>query len=186
MGKQDRAESYGSCGRGRRGTRGRKWRLPASEWGDAVRGRLHQVNRYTFRGIQVGALAAGTERGSQDAGVQLLTGSEALRVVTRLAASIGVAKSLSASDGLPPLTSSSVEVVSSTLVTLPLGPDGKMRGGRRRGGNRPAGSGVRRFYVQGGRMGERADVCRRARCQQQRRCRARSTGSGPSEAKRKR
>jgi hypothetical protein len=30
--------------------------------------------------------------------------------------------------GLPPLTSSSVEIVSSTLVTLPLGPDPKLRG----------------------------------------------------------
>jgi hypothetical protein len=185
VGEQDRAGSYGSCCRARRGTRGRKWRHSASEWGDAVRGRLHQVDRYTFRGIQVGALAAGTERSSKDAGVQLLTGSEVLRVVTRLAASIGVAKSLSASDGLPPLTSSSVEVVSSKLVTLPLGPEGKMRGGRRREGNRPAGSGVPWFYVRGGRMDVRADVCHRARCQQQLRCRARSTSSGPREAQRK-
>lgn len=41
---------------------------------------------------------------------------------SQLQGSIGVAESLSASTGLPPLTSSSFEVVSSKLVTLPLGP----------------------------------------------------------------
>jgi hypothetical protein len=46
--------------------------------------------------------------------------------------SIGVAETLSASDCLPPLASSSPQIVSSTLVTLPLGPESKIEGKARR------------------------------------------------------
>jgi hypothetical protein len=46
----------------------------------------------------------------------------------RARCSIGVADSLSASYGLPPLTSSRCEMVSSKLVTLPLGPESKIEG----------------------------------------------------------
>ena len=42
--------------------------------------------------------------------------------------SIGVAETLSASDCLPPLASSRPQIVSSTLVTLPLGPESKIEG----------------------------------------------------------
>lgn len=99
VGEQDGTgqKSYGACCRARRGTRGRKVVRSTGEWGDAVRGRLHQVNRYTFRGVQSAPWLQGRGEAVKMQACSAQRGSEALPVVTRLAASIGVAKSLSAS-----------------------------------------------------------------------------------------
>lgn len=64
----------------------------------------------------------------------------------RARSSIGVAESLSASYGLPPLTSSSFEIVSSKLVTLPLGPESKIEGKQASRGKSPGPVWGRRMY----------------------------------------
>jgi hypothetical protein len=66
-------------------------------------------------------LAAGTNQDKSDAGVQRAQrGLDVARKVTR---NVDWRREIViVSDGLPPLTSSSFQVVSSTLVTLPLGP----------------------------------------------------------------
>jgi hypothetical protein len=85
----------------------------------------------------------------------------------RARCSIGVAESLSASYGLPPLTSSRCEMVSSKLVTLPLGPESKIEGKAGVEGQITRSS-LGKGECVGREMGCQDGVWRRPVCQQQR------------------
>lgn len=103
--------------------------------------RLHQIMHLFFPGFFTDWRPGYGGTGKSD--VQVRAGDSARvsghKPLQGSPTSIGVAETLSASDCLPPLASSSPQIVSSTLVTLPLGPKSKIEGKSQavEGQNRP-------------------------------------------------